>query len=585
MATTALDRWRWARLTGKKTFDEAFSGDKFTSTRQRPLDQSQGYDNATSQSNETASIASTADEDDHNIDSLRSTVSLDDNMRSMVESFAAIEGGYRACEDGDEESGRNNADDWNDERDALLDAEEFEDAQELAASASLQQDLHWFASYEGESSGLEICQICNSPLVFSTHGDRLVCRKPSCTNHSFAVCDNTVSSLAYGEEAYMFATFNHMSASKPRKLQKRENDIFGRTTWVTKPALINYMRLCIQQSLRITKASEITVDDVFACAKIHGWTSLYHEKLIPVFAKITGRPMPTLSEKLRKCANDMFLMARDAYFTKGCKPESRQNFMDYLYLWYKIYQLIGATHLLTYIRLLDEKNLKKHDEIFERICKVLNWRFIKTKARPKAVITPLIDYMVDANGERIVPNLPPGVARVVDEEEGTERLVLMPHVDGQGATPKKPLTPAAQRKAAAAAAKKAASAAARLAKKLQKKSESASQRRKKQIGDEMQIASSGTASPKHKRTAQRNKRTAPAHGILTMMTDEFDLASMDVDPQQPSVLMHSTASSIAFEPNGQEGGREEMNDYDGENDGDDELYDDDDAALDREEFC
>jgi hypothetical protein len=245
----------------------------------------------------------------------------------------------------------------------------------------------------------DVCDLCQQPLIFTSAGDGLVCNTPLCSTHVFPICEGTVASLPFGEEIYFTAAFSHNNAAKTKSTQavKRENDIFGKTKTVISDKVVDYMRMCIQQSLGKTRTSEITINDVYACAKVHGWTELYHEKLIPVFCRMTGRKMPDLVEEDHVIATNMYLMVRDAY-NKGCKPADRKNFMDYLYLWYKIYDLIGATHLLPYIRLLDAKNLATQDAIFHDICKHLDWKFTPTIPRAKPAIIPLTHLLVKTSG-------------------------------------------------------------------------------------------------------------------------------------------------------------------------------------------
>jgi hypothetical protein len=230
----------------------------------------------------------------------------------------------------------------------------------------------------------------------------MTCRTPGCSQAVVPVCDNTAATLPFGDEMYFALHGQGMSATKNRaEAMKRVNAIFGKPRQSVSEELIVYIRTCIRQSLNKVSLSEFTIDDVFACLKTHGWTSLYQKDLVSVFCKVTGRPFPVMRDVEKKRVAESFLKARYVYY-RFCKPANRSRFIDYNYLWYKLLELVKAKHLLVYIKLFAEKTLGALDGIFHAICVRLNWHFEPTPAPEKPNVNPL--PLVESTGQPFPPN-------------------------------------------------------------------------------------------------------------------------------------------------------------------------------------
>jgi hypothetical protein len=61
------------------------------------------------------------------------------------------------------------------------------------------------------------------------------------------------------------------------------------------------------------------------------------------------------------------------------KKPSRKNFMSYSYVLYKFCELLDLDDLLDCFTLHQDPNiLAANDELWEKICKYLNWEFISS---------------------------------------------------------------------------------------------------------------------------------------------------------------------------------------------------------------
>ena len=60
-------------------------------------------------------------------------------------------------------------------------------------------------------------------------------------------------------------------------------------------------------------------------------------------------------------------------------PKERRNFLNYSYVLHKFVELLGLDHYKSFFSLLKDKDkLKSSDIIWEKICKKLNWQYIKS---------------------------------------------------------------------------------------------------------------------------------------------------------------------------------------------------------------
>lgn len=101
----------------------------------------------------------------------------------------------------------------------------------------------------------------------------------------------------------------------------------------------------------------------------------YYEHIPYILNKLGGQPPPEIpahvEEQLIKMFNDVTIAF------KKCCPKGRRNFLSYSYVLHKFIQIIGGyDHLLKYFKLPKSINRRQEiDEIWEKICKILDWPF------------------------------------------------------------------------------------------------------------------------------------------------------------------------------------------------------------------
>lgn len=105
----------------------------------------------------------------------------------------------------------------------------------------------------------------------------------------------------------------------------------------------------------------------------------YYEHIPYIKDKLGIRP-PIMSPELEEVLCNLF-MALQAPYAKYC-PDERCNFLNYYYTGYKLCELVDQRQFLPYFQMLkDDDKLNEQDEIWQKMCKELDWPFIPTERR------------------------------------------------------------------------------------------------------------------------------------------------------------------------------------------------------------
>ena len=127
---------------------------------------------------------------------------------------------------------------------------------------------------------------------------------------------------------------------------------------------------------KIKDLTEITHEKVKALLKKLNKAKYYEH--VPYIATIlNGIQPPTMPQALEDRLRLMFHKIQ-APFERN-KPATRKNFLSYSYVLYKFCELLGEDDYLPCFPLLKSKEkLYIQDQIWEKICKDLQWEFLKT---------------------------------------------------------------------------------------------------------------------------------------------------------------------------------------------------------------
>lgn len=211
----------------------------------------------------------------------------------------------------------------------------------------------------------DFCSQCKDVALFVNSDDSsLYCRVCGLVV-PFMNCSS--SNIAYGEEvdysSFSYQRINHLREWL-KTFQARES------TPVSDKDMNRIMEILYKWNIRdVSRISYELVKKAQKHLKLKGCHRMQ------VWCRLTGRKPLILSPEAEEKIKIMFNKIQKP-FDKHC-PTERQNFLSYPYVLFKFCQLLDYDDLLNYFYLLKGKDkLQKQEEIFEKICQELGWKFI-----------------------------------------------------------------------------------------------------------------------------------------------------------------------------------------------------------------
>ena len=103
----------------------------------------------------------------------------------------------------------------------------------------------------------------------------------------------------------------------------------------------------------------------------------YYEHVHYIINKLSNLPPPKITRDMERIFIKMFNKIEALW--QQFKPPERKNFLSYPYVLYKFCELLELDHLLQCFQLHKAHDkLMENDEIWSKICEVLNWEFISS---------------------------------------------------------------------------------------------------------------------------------------------------------------------------------------------------------------
>ena len=146
----------------------------------------------------------------------------------------------------------------------------------------------------------------------------------------------------------------------------------GRSTCHISHEIIEKIRDRIQRE-RISNVEKLTIIKMRDILRTLDLSDNYFDH-VQYLRKLVGVHIPSIPESLQMLYCNMFLEVQKPWNVH--KPEERHNFSNCGYLLYQFCVLTNQSQYLTHIHLLQRDKLEEHDEIFEKVCRDLNWKFI-----------------------------------------------------------------------------------------------------------------------------------------------------------------------------------------------------------------
>ena len=132
-----------------------------------------------------------------------------------------------------------------------------------------------------------------------------------------------------------------------------------------------YVELNKSKNLDITKLNYSIVRNILKKLKYNK----YYEHIPHLINVLSGEKAPSLSRKSEDTLRSLFKEIQIP-FMNNC-PSYRKNFLSYSYVLHKFCQLLEYDHLLPFFPFLKSREkLIQQDQIWEKMCKELQWQFI-----------------------------------------------------------------------------------------------------------------------------------------------------------------------------------------------------------------
>lgn len=199
-----------------------------------------------------------------------------------------------------------------------------------------------------DDEGQLICNVCFVNTPYLVEND-----KPSYKEPPKEVC------------FYAYKKINHfkeiIAQFQGKETTQIQADVIEKIKQQIKKERITLEHLTHQKTKEILKKLEL---------------SKYYEHIAFIKNKL-GIPPPVLSPELEESLYNYFIEIQAPY-AQSC-PDYRINFLNYFYVLYKLLELLGEDKYLPDIPLLkDREKLIEQDEIWKKICNILNWEFLAT---------------------------------------------------------------------------------------------------------------------------------------------------------------------------------------------------------------
>ena len=105
--------------------------------------------------------------------------------------------------------------------------------------------------------------------------------------------------------------------------------------------------------------------------------NIYYEHIAYIINKLNNLPPPKITRDMEKLFISMFYNIQEPW--ELYKHHDRKNFLSYSYVLHKLCELLELDHLLDHFPLHKDPNkIMENDQIWEKICKFLNWEYISS---------------------------------------------------------------------------------------------------------------------------------------------------------------------------------------------------------------
>jgi len=212
----------------------------------------------------------------------------------------------------------------------------------------------------------EICKKCKIPLICLQYDAIIICE--SCGYQELLLVEQNRPILKQNNK-----DTSHFSYKRINHFREWCNQVQGKESTDIPDEIFEKILNEIKKE-KIQNIKTITYNKMREILK-QLQINKYYEHINYIINRINGIPIPQFSPELEDKLCNMF---RDIQgpFLKHC-PKDRKNFLSYSYVLYKFFQILELYKYLNFFPLLKSREkLYIQDQIWKKICKELNYKFI-----------------------------------------------------------------------------------------------------------------------------------------------------------------------------------------------------------------
>jgi len=213
----------------------------------------------------------------------------------------------------------------------------------------------------------EKCQYCNKGEVIPIDYEGImVCN--NCFKNTPYLFDHDKPSYKEPPKEVSFYAYKRINHFREILAQFQAKE----TTQIPAKLIEDLKKQIVKERIKLEELTNKTTKDML---KKLGYNKYYEH--IPFIKDKLGIKPPIMSQETEEKLCSLFLEIQKPY-SIVC-PDNRTNFLNYYYTIYKLCEMLNQRQFLSYFPMLkDREKIIEQDEIWKKICKELNWKFIPT---------------------------------------------------------------------------------------------------------------------------------------------------------------------------------------------------------------
>lgn len=210
----------------------------------------------------------------------------------------------------------------------------------------------------------DICDDCDVPMKIVVSHPLLVC--PVCQkNRPFL--DVTQASMGFGRNL----EFNRVGYVRHGHFKDILDKVQANRKFQV--ALETYEKVMFWLMEHGVEPEDVTIKTVYTAIHDLKLNDSY-DSFAQIHSVLTNSPLEMFSKQQREKLHIMFRATQEPFERA---EKDRKNYVAYNYCMHKLVELLGLEHWKVYFPLLKiSKNKDNHDELWQKICKALDWEFV-----------------------------------------------------------------------------------------------------------------------------------------------------------------------------------------------------------------